>query len=69
MYRIQNFKDGDHIYMYNGSKWEYRGQIILVTPSAYGLNSKRTKGIMMVNKNLFESQGYIGRQLDPKRHQ
>ena len=69
MYRIQNFKDGDHIYMYNDSKWEHRGQVVRVTQNAYGLNNKQIKGIVMVNKKLFESQGYIGRQLDPKRHQ
>tara|TARA_R110000824_G_scaffold257277_1_gene446237 strand:+ start:315 stop:524 length:210 start_codon:yes stop_codon:yes gene_type:complete len=69
MYRIQNFKDGDHIYMYKESRWEYRGQVVCVTQNAYGLNNKQIKGIVMVNKKLFESQGYIGRQLDPKRHQ
>ena len=69
MYRIENFKDGDYLYMYGCSKWEYKGKIVCVTPTAYGLHNSRIRGIVMVNKKLFETQGYIGRTLSPKKHQ
>ena len=69
MYRIEDFKDGDHLYKHGRSKWEYKGKIVCVTPSSYGLHNSRIRGIVMVNKKLFETQGYIGRTLSPKKHQ
>ena len=69
MYRIENFKDGDHIYKYGNEKWKYKGKIVHVTVSAYGIRSNKIRGIVMINKKVFESQGFIGRTLDPKKHQ
>ena len=69
MYRIENFKDGDHIHRYENGKWIYKGKIVCATKSGYGIRNDKIRGIIMINKKVFESQGYIGRTLDPKRHQ
>ena len=69
MYRIKNFEMGDHLYKYDDSTWQYKGQIASVTPNVYGVRSENISGIMMVSKHLFETQGYIAHELDTKNHQ
>ena len=60
MYRIKNFKIGDQIYEHKESEWKYCGKIVRVTDECYGIRIKSIVGIIMTNKNLFESLGYIG---------
>ena len=69
MYRIKNFEMGDHLYKYDDSTWQYKGQIASVTPNVYGVRSENISGIVMVSKHLFETQGYIAHELDTKNHQ
>ena len=62
MYRINNFVAGDHLYRYDDSEWKYKGQITTVNDTSYGIRSDKICGIVMVNKSLCETQGYIACQ-------
>jgi hypothetical protein len=61
MYRIKNFEMGDHLYKHDDSAWQYKGQIVNVTQGSYGVRSDKICGIVMINRDLFETQGYIAR--------
>ena len=62
MYKIKNFKVGEKIYHYTNSNWELCGEIARVTDECYGMRIKSIAGIIMTNKNLFETLGYIGEE-------
>jgi hypothetical protein len=60
MYKIKNFKVGDKIYQHTNSNWELCGKIARVTDECYGMRIKSIVGIIMTNRYIFESLGYIG---------
>ena len=60
MYKIKNFKVGDKIYQHINSNWELCGEIARVTDECYGMRIKSIVGIIMTNRYIFESLGYIG---------
>ena len=60
MYKIKNFKVGDKIYQHANSNWELCGKIVRVTDECYGMRIKSIIGIIMTNKHVFETLGYIG---------
>ena len=61
MYKIGDFKVGDKIYQHKNNEWQFCGEICKVTDQCYGIRSKLIVGMFMVDKNLFESSGYIGK--------
>lgn len=62
MYRIRDFKVGDKMYRHTNSNWELCGKIVRVTDECYGMRIKSIAGIIMTNKDLFETLGYIGEE-------
>jgi hypothetical protein len=62
MYRINNFEVGDYLYKYDGSEWKYKGRIATVNNASYGIRNDKICGIVMINKSLCKTQGYIACQ-------
>ena len=60
MYKIKDFKIGDKIYKHTEAGWKYNGSIAKVTDECYGMRVDSITGIIMIRKDLFELQGYIG---------
>ena len=61
MYKIKDFKIGDKIYKHTKAGWKYNGSMVSVTDECYGMRADSITGIIMIRKDLFELQGYIGK--------
>jgi hypothetical protein len=59
MYRIEDFKVGDRLYRFINSKWEYVTSIVVKSHTSYGIRNKHVNGIIMIERNIMEKEGYI----------
>ena len=66
VYKITDFKVGDHLFKFEDGVWIDHGKIVLEQGSVFGIREVKHEGIIMLRKDVLYSEGFIAskNQLD-----